>query len=43
MGKLARITALLQREGLGLLARAAVDGGCDPLFSEARLVWSYAR
>jgi hypothetical protein len=41
--ELVRLTALLQRESLGLLVRDAVDIARDPLFSNARLAWSYAR
>lgn len=41
--ELARITALLEGEGLRLLVREASDITRDPLFSNARLVWSHAR
>jgi hypothetical protein len=41
--ELARLSGLLRCEGLGLLVRDAVDIARAPLFSNARLVWSYAR
>lgn len=41
--ELARLTYVLARHGLRLLERGASDIRREPLFSNARVVWSYAR
>jgi hypothetical protein len=41
--ELARLTYVLARYGLRLLERDALDIRREPLFSNARAVWSYAR
>jgi hypothetical protein len=40
---LARLTYAIERHGLRLLERDALDVQREPIFSNARVVWSYAR